>query len=88
MDWALWPRKGWAIDISRLTAASLRDLKRFSCCGGLNLADLRNLSRLTAYGMNKYLREVVSVSRASTSVLQNHEVHEGSQIQRSGLEQV
>lgn len=41
----LWPYKRLPLDTSQLTAASLKNLKRFARRGGPSLTDLRNVSR-------------------------------------------
>lgn len=46
-DLRLWPRKRFPVDISQLTATSLKDLKRFARRGGPSLTDVRNVSRAT-----------------------------------------
>ena len=64
-----WPCNRSPIDISQLTVASLKNLKRFARRGGPSLTDLRNVSRKTNYGKTKAYVRVLSVSRTIASVL-------------------
>ena len=63
----LWPCNRSPIDISQLTATSLKNLKRFARRGGPSLTDLRNVSRAMNYGKGKGLCE-------SFVSVQNHRI--------------
>lgn len=67
-------RKRSFIDTSHLSAASLKDLKRFARRGGPSLVDLRSVSQVVNYYKDKCLHTNLLVSRTITSVLQDHEL--------------
>jgi hypothetical protein len=77
------PCKRLFIDISHLSAASLKNLKRFARCGGPSLEDLRGVSPATVRWEDECLYENFSVS--ATSVLKGHEL---SRVQLPGPEAV
>ena len=62
------------IDISHLSAASLKNLKRFARRGGPSLVDLRGVSQATVRWEDECLYENLSVSKTITSVLKDHEL--------------
>ena len=68
-DLGLWPRNRSPTNVSQLTAASRKNLKRFARRGGPSLTDLRNVSRATNYVKDKGLCESLSVSRTITFIL-------------------
>ena len=84
-DLELLPCKRSFIDISHLSATSLRNLKRFARRGGPSLADLRGVSQAIVRWRNECLYENLSVSKTITSALKDHEL---SRVQLPGAEAV
>ena len=87
-DLELSPCKRSFIDISHLSAASLKNLKRFARCGGPSLVDLRGVSQATVRWEDECLSENLSASRTITSFLKDYELS-GIQLPGAGaVEQV
>jgi hypothetical protein len=81
-DLELSPCKRSFIDISHLSASSLKNLKRFARRGGPSLVDLGGVSQATVRWEDECLYENLSVSGTITSVLKDHEL---SRVQLPGL---
>ena len=67
------PGRGSCIDISHLSAASLKDLNRFARRGGPTLLDLRGVSQATVWDQ-QILTRFSPVRRTITSVFYGHEL--------------
>jgi hypothetical protein len=68
------PPEKSCVDISHLSAVSLKNLKRFARCGGPNLADLRGVSQAMGRWEDECSRWKLSASKTITSILKDHEL--------------